>query len=322
MLDAKDEPVEEEKHPSVIAVPTTKLSTKMQQSDNTETQAFINSARDLMLSKNKQINLYGKVLDQYNQPVTDAEIIYSIKFYDGIVRGDYGSVIENYKIYTDDGGGFAILNQLGVHVGILSIKKSGYEFTRIPDESDYDMLTYTFLKGASIPKKITADSPVVFNGWKIEEKPERYFQETSVVYGFDSGETYTINFLKNGAKLNGNVEGDLRVTFERGGDMVRDKPSWHVRLEAVNGGFIETSDTYMYQAPEDGYSQVWEYGHNHTDTDYTSMKTVSFYLKSRNGQVHTRLNMDVRPFYGKRPVIITDYFANPTGSRSLYSKRR
>jgi hypothetical protein len=311
-----------EERPSVIDKPTTKLSSKAQQANDAQTQEFIDRARKLMLSKNKQLNLYGQVVDQYNKPVAGAKIVYSIEYYDGVVRGDYGSVIENYTVHSDNEGRFALLNQFGVRMVIRTIKKAGYEFTTIPDNNSHIVLNYGILKGSHIPKKIAEDTPVVFKGWKIGNIPTKYFQESYVRYGFDAGEIYTIDFLNRGAKHKGQVEGDLRVFFERSGDMVRDKPSWSVRLEAVNGGLIETSDVYNYLAPEDGYSASWEYGHSHDDSDYTSIKQITLYLKSRNGQVHTRLNLEINPFYNTRPVIVTDYFANPTGSRSLYSKRR
>jgi uncharacterized protein YegP (UPF0339 family) len=314
---------EEEHHPSRITTPTTKISSKQQVVGSEGDKEHINKIRNYMLSRNKSLEIYGLVVDQYNQPISDAEIVYVISYYDGNVRADYGYAVEYYKIYSDQDGRFALLNQLGFNLGIKKIKKTGYEFTDVPNKSYANGTTYSYLEGADIPKKITADSPVVLKGWKIEETPQTYFQRDGVNYGFKSGETYTINFLNRGKKQKGEAEGDLRVSFERSGDMAKNKPSWHVRLEAVNGGLVETSDTYMYQAPEDGYSSVWEFGHNNEDSDYESKKHVDFYLKSRNGQVYARLNMELIPFYNnKYSVIYTSYLANPTGSRSLYSKKR
>lgn len=70
----------EAKRPLVIDKPVIKISPKQQVVGSEGDKEHINNIRNYMLSRNKSLEVYGLVVDQYDQPISDAEIVYSISF--------------------------------------------------------------------------------------------------------------------------------------------------------------------------------------------------------------------------------------------------
>jgi predicted Co/Zn/Cd cation transporter (cation efflux family) len=99
---------------------------------------------------NREFDFYGKVIDQYDKPIVNAKIVYSVK------KG-FRTGIGN-TITTDINGFFSITNQNAVSLSFRSIKKNGYLISR-----NKHHFSYGHMKDNIITSEI---KPYIFDGWK------------------------------------------------------------------------------------------------------------------------------------------------------------
>ncbi len=73
----------------------------------------------------------------------------------------------------------------------------------------------------------------------------------------------------------------------------------------------------MYRAPETGYQLRYEVNVSANDPQWSGQAKRQFYLKSREGKVYARLEVEILSNYQDKAVFNVEYYANPTGSRNL-----
>ena len=93
--------------------------------------------------------------------------------------------------------------------------------------------------------------------------------------------------------------GDIKITVTRPPGILsgRNRQDWSVRVEAVNGGLMDSGgqETVTYSAPESGYEPSDTFMFS-TNAPYKWFEEFNqgFFLMSRNGQVYSKLGLSFR----------------------------
>jgi len=155
--------------------------------------------------------------------------------------------------------------------------------------------------------------------WKegAKETLVPFHKSTRIPY---NGTPVTFDLLKGETQL-GAGEGDLRVILSRTPLEVqrgRQPYDWVATIEAVNVVLAEPDDEFMYLAPETGYRPKLEINMPASSTNWASLKSLSFYLKSRGGLCYGRVQLEFSTDWPQGGTgFRIDSVVNPAGSRNL-----
>jgi len=249
----------------------------------------------------KPINVYGKVIDQFGQPVVDAT-----------VNGDTLLMIsfersggETVSTITDAQGRFSFTGLHGARFG-LKIEKAGYKYDTQLNVNWWNNY------------KPDPDNPAIFHMWKLQGAEPMV--SDSKFYGIKpDGRFYTIDLI-NGTKTEGTTgQGDLIVQIIRPAQIQQgQKFDWSFTMQANDGGFIETTDPYLNEAPESGYQSQYTITMSANDPNWQEeVQDKTFYLESRNGTVYGQMRVTIIPNYNDTSVFKFESYVNPSGSRDL-----
>ena len=254
---------------------------------------------------------YGRVIDQNGAPVSGAEVTVDWAYFPFIPNGDFGPNYETLNFTTDSDGRFTIKKSKGMSLAFShdSIKKEGYEID--------GYRAYMFSSGGYKMLQSFSDpaNPVIFHAWKKAEAERLYYGEIFQKLPQD-GQYHSLNIpaLKNTMKV--------AFTIDPNGNR-SDPLDWTVKLKIEGGGVIETSDTFMNQAPEEGYTGVWSASHRKGEKGFSRDDNNKFYFTALNGAIYGRMEVTIRAYYGHRPTsaglgyVGIKYWLNPNGSRNL-----
>jgi hypothetical protein len=239
---------------------------------------------------------YGKVVDQYGNPVTDADVEGNIML-DSLET----SKEETHITQTDNRGFFQFTGLHGASLGV-HIRKEGYEMDARGKGSK-----------APIGQRSSQDDRATFTIWKFRgAEPIKYVSTESHVPFDGTPITFDITTGKE------NPNGDLRVTLLRVPLQVRrsgQKFDWGIKIEILHGGLIAENDAYPYWAPISGYQPYFEFNISSNDVPWHSTMTQNFYIKNSHGQFG-RMQMDT--FASATPSGVRfDVWINPSGSQNL-----
>jgi hypothetical protein len=132
------------------------------------------------------------------------------------------------------------------------------------------------------------------------------------------GNVYTIDLLERKKTEGASEQGDIRVRLLRPAEVdPKHTFDWSFMMEAVQGGIIETTDTFLYRAPQNGYQPRYELVMSHSDPNWSDTVRKKFYVRSREGKVYASLQMTIYPDYDGKSGIAVNYLANPAGSPNL-----
>lgn len=255
--------------------------------------------QQLALAKNLNLDLYGRVIDQYGQPVVGAKI-------QGDVVIRLGFMQQRDDVHftqTDESGNFSFLGFNGTGLGIWP-QKAGYFYnlklpSRRPDNYSPN-----------------PDNPVIFTMWKLRGAEPLVDQQikTNIPY---VGTSVAFNMLTGKEDPNG----DLRISLSRFpltiAPGLMHPYDWQFKLEVVGGGLLQEDDPYPYWAPENGYEPAVEFTMNSNSIPWSDELNQSFYFKNNDGQygmMHVDLNTS-----SKHPETGIDIqmLINPSGSQNL-----
>jgi len=275
------------------------------------TEPKLKSFRESEYSKNKPISVYGRVVDQHDQPVPGATLTVGLAYVPYLVVPGVGWSSKTTNVVSDENGEFSIENQTGVYIAFDAAEKSGYQFGNINGFSVYAGSS----KNASTPT-----NRLIIHAWKIEATKTKVLQGSTSILVNPEGNFVSIDFdqaLNEKEVLPGPPQGDLYVSVLKGPKDSEGRYDWTVRLRAVDGGIQEHghADNFAYLAPEGGYLPEW------TETMLKSsglplMK--SFFLKSRNGNRYSEITVDVYSgWHGGKPLVSVFYVTNLDGAREV-----
>lgn len=225
-----------------------------------------------------QIIFYGRLEDQFGNPVTGAQIVASVRIYNGVQ-----STVERFSVTSDANGLFQINHGKGESLGLMP-QKLGYALATTGTEFRYSHLE-------EHPYVPDAGNPTVIKMWKLQgAEPLVGISKTyKLPY---SGAPIFLDLVAGKEVPSG---GDLEVIIIRAPGSItqrkQDHRDWSIKLVPVNGGIME-SDALAFEAPVDGYQDSYLVQMKHDDPAWFDNIQKAFFLKSRNGQIYSKFSMD------------------------------
>ncbi len=283
---------------------------------------------DHVKENNFDLDFYGKIVDQYGDPVVNAKINYYMSSMYNLQTNARGSV------KTDK-------------AGLFNIKASGYTLSlKMPEHS---MLSNKympgtaktpFLSGSSILLEPEAagrsiqswkgygkNNPYIIRSWRVD-KFEDILHDKYNISITDDGEfnTYIKNdrdnkvYAKKGIDKNGYLL--MSCNRDKSGYM-RKKGDWNITIKAIEGGVQEASGFIYNEVPIDGYLSSININMKEEQSNYVSrLKNKRYYFTAQNGQVNGALVITYKPFSKKnRCLMSVDYKINTNGSRNIAIKK-
>ncbi len=268
-------------------------------------------AHDTATKANRRIEFYGQVVDQSGVPVAEATVDLSVRWTAEPVVGDTEDLVKNVKAKTDAQGKFVVKGMSGSLLTIDAITKPGYE---APDPIGGGYWYSTYAGNELFTPH--ADQPEILKIWKLSgaEKVIAKDMAAQVAYGADP---VCFDLVKGKTAKTG---GDLCVAVQRQAPVAgQDRYAWSVALRAPSGGLIVTSDKFLYRAPATGYQSELTLETTADQPNWSPVRTVSVYLKTRNGGAFARAVIDIGTSADSRPwcAVSVRSFLNPSGSTNL-----
>jgi hypothetical protein len=252
------------------------------------------------------INFYGKVVDESNRPIADASVHF--------VWNDLSPTgTSEADAKSDAFGLFSLEGKTGKRL-CLSASKNGYYTT-----ADARVPCYEYANPGD--GLFTPDSakPVLL---RLRKKGSGVDLITSQ-YGMSPD--FPVNIPRDGTPVNLDVmqrkigpSGQIQVSENKPEHNAwQQAKSWSFRMEIAEGGFVEESDEFPFEAPETGYQPVVQFDFQQGQTNWTTGLKKDFYIKFGNPPRYGRFQVQTDISYGG--AIIT-YAINPDGSRNLEPK--
>ncbi len=267
------------------------------------------AAEILVMTSRTPISFYGRVVDQHHAPVSGVKVEASVH----VVTSFMQEHREKYVTATDADGRFQYVGLHGQDLAI-NLAKEGYQFKSNLKSYEYSGLTPENQRHHPDPA-----APVIFEMWKRQGSVplisgDKFFKVKA------DGSPFTIDLMKGSIHEGRGVEGDLIVLVNQPPGVARGTHfDWSFTVEAIGEGGVEAiSSEYPNEAPLDGYRAQIVCGLKANDGDWSNVRHEKFFVKSRNGNQYSRVDVDVHANYQGNAALSISYLVNPSpGSRNL-----
>lgn len=252
-----------------------------------------------------ELNFYGKVVDENNQPVPGARVNLDWNTDWDPIKAPQGTAFAETS--SDGNGMFSLLGQHGKILGV-KVGKAGYYSV----EAAKGILAFEYANPSDQNYyEPDSNAPVVFHlrkkgeGAKLVNKTVKLSLSGKAEGGLDlmSGQITSTGSLQ--------IQSN-KPEFKS----ARGRYPWSVTLSMPSGGLIETNEQLPFTAPESGYTQTAVMDMTNPDTPTWgngAMKTYYFYLPGTNtyGLMHVNT-------LGASSHVYLNYSYNSTpGDRNL-----
>lgn len=260
----------------------------------------------LSLLNHKDIEFYGKVVDQSGAPLGGAEVNGQVIYNSGVTSG-----VTKPKTVTDAGGLFSFKGMKGRTLD-FNIVKPGYEFMPEGDAFDYTELVPEERRHHPDPR-----NPVLLKMWKLQGAEPL----------IHAGKTFEVP--SNGTPVR--IDLKTRKQVQAGGDLIitlnhevwpqgtPHRPfNWNATIQVIDGGLVEDKSRIMNMAPEDGYSPELAFGEHADQLPQLGGVDTKCYLRLP-GNVFGKMTIHIGPSPGSPPSLVDlGWWLNPKpGSRNL-----
>lgn len=230
------------------------------------------------------IEFFGKLEDQFGNSLPNTDVEFNIRYDTGLNSGT-----KNGTCKTDAKGFFSLAGYQGESLSIHP-KKPGY--VMIATNGGFIYSSFWPIGSRHTPDR---NNPVVIRMWKLQGAEELIRVDRTLRFPMTNVPIYLD--LESGNQVQGG--GDLKITISRGsGEISKQNPrEWSVRLEAVNGGIVETDGVQFvntFSAPETNYPAFWEHRMNPQERAWFDNLNAVFFLRSRNGQLNAKFRFFIR----------------------------
>ncbi|ABQ27193.1 hypothetical protein [Geotalea uraniireducens] len=252
-----------------------------------------------LLSMDKPILFYGRVVDHLNTPVEGIDVIVHVRSSNGIAE---------FGIKTDSGGRFEVSNIKGNSILIVDIKNRGYEYDKSVDTAETSFEN----DGSFVAKK---DSPVTYTVRKKEPPTLVLNEEFSIVFTKNIP-YYEIDLVKLDGREKGYLENyeskNLHIDLRAKAVYSEADSSYTITVEEqdANSGIIAL-DEMLYVPPASGYQKTFQI----TVPINTKVKKY-LYIKGRAGQIYSRLDTTFKATKEKAVMVVKGW-TNPNGERNV-----
>jgi hypothetical protein len=224
------------------------------------------------------IDFYGKLEDQFGNPVAGAEIRGSARVINGVRQGT------QWLTTTSDANGLFQLHGKGQDISTTPSKK-GYALASLNGGGNYSML-------APEEERVHPDpnNPVVVKMWKLQGSEPLLSIDQHYKLPYTSEPIY-FDLLTGKIVPNG---GDVKLTVNRSPGVMsgRNRLDWSLQIESVGGGVIDSGgqERTIYAAPDSGYqpSMTFIFSTNAPHLWFGGFNQGVF-LVSRDGQVYSKV---------------------------------
>jgi hypothetical protein len=251
------------------------------------------------------IDFYGKLQDQFGNPVVGAEIKGNIRVINGVRQGT------DWLTTTSDVNGLFQFHGRGQDIGMMPAK-SGYALA-----STTTLFKYSRMEDH--PYVSDANDPTVIKMWKLQGAEPLL----SINQQYKLGYTPTpvcFDLLAGKIVPEG---GDIKITVGRPAGVVSgsNPQDWSLKIEVVNGGLMDSSgqEAVTYAAPDSGYQASETFTMSTSSNTWYQAVHPGFFFTSRNGQVYGKLGVSFH-INSEPDGLMTVSFggvANTNGSRNL-----
>jgi hypothetical protein len=269
--------------------------------------AFAHAQRGLYIGEDVPIVLYGKVIDQYANPVVGAKIsVLVVITHYAINSGEQ----KELTTQTDENGNFSLTGVTAHGIHISSIGKDGYELS---PKSERD-----FVYGLPHrPPETSPEKPLIFKMWKQQGKEPLAH---SVWNGKVVCDGTTNRFDLNSGRIS--PDGNLEIVCER--MPLKSPPQGNGRFDykfeiaVIGGGVQPAQEEFTYLAPEEGYSKSLTFSQKANDSKWDAKIPIpkEYYFKTADGRYGT-LFIDWYAAQNSPTHLEWNCSINPSGSRNL-----
>jgi len=244
------------------------------------------------------IEFYGKVVDQNDDPVSEANVDYGT-----IDRFDANG--SDYRGRSDENGNFSISGIKGA-VLTVGVQKEGYY--NIHGKSDA-AFAYGVGPDATRKEPPTKENPAVF-----------VLQKKGLAEPLIRAGGGQIDIPRTGEPLSIDLatgkpgRGDLQIEAWIG-DSSQPRFDWRYRLTIPGGGLLERRGQFDFEAPSYGYESFVEINMSANAERWSSDVPKQYFAKLPNG---TYARFSTEFYAGDRNFIVFESYLNPRpGSRNL-----
>lgn len=256
----------------------------------------------------KDIEFYGKVVDQNGSPIAGAEVNGQVIYNSGFASG-----VSKPKTVTDANGLFLFKGMKGRTLD-FNIVKAGYEFMPEGDAFDYTELVPEERRHHPDPHR-----PVLLKMWKLQGAEPL----------IHSGKTFEVP--SDGTPVR--IDLKARKQVQTGGDIIITlihevwpqgtihRPyNWRATIQAVDGGLLEDKSRVKNLAPEGGYVPNLIFSERADQLPQLGGVDTECYVRLP-GNVFGKLSIHIGPRPSSPPSLVSlGWWLNPKpGSRNLES---
>jgi len=261
------------------------------------------NARDPSFEWKMPISFFGKVVDERGDPVSGAKIQFT---WTDISPAGTSSM----QAASDEQGLFDLTGKTGKFLEVR-VSKEGYyaysenrfafEYAAFFDESYYQP---------------NSKNPVVFRLRKKGDIPQELNGRRTLMGIKPTGEPHHIDLQTT--RKTGSGQGDIAISITRTAPADVKQYDWSASIEGVNGaGLLESTDEFMFEAPETGYQPGYSYKFAESDPAWKNQTSRKYFVRAREGNIYGRLEISFIPKYRESGAVDIKFFVNPTGSRNL-----
>jgi hypothetical protein len=281
-------------------------------------------------SANRNIDFYGKIIDQNGEPVEGVNLEFEMlgyqdSFLDYLNTGQE-RIKNKFTMTTDANGMFAVEQKKGTSLSIERMRKEGYVF---PDRGVQNNFVYSNLSSgeeSSMYHSADKSQPVVYRGWKQGETEPLIKTGVKLTIDPEAGihEVYYLFSLAGKQSPTPMPGWDIKVTGRNDRTLDNRNPQndyWEVTFTVSEGGGILLTDSpHANLAPETGYQKSLTL--KSTDQKSPGDRPVRrAYFRSANGKTFAAFRLDLGFGTIKTgawiEVWLADLRINPNGSRNL-----
>lgn len=290
-------------------------------------------------NSNDEIQFYGQVIDQYQQPVVGAKVLYS-------VSGRYLSRGSGEGIAETDVNGDFIINGNGGLLTVKQIYHPDIDFHHDPYEgagtgegshrSRKARLTFrghiNKIEGSLSYEHVSKEEPYIFKAWRIskgERKHNKNVKRGHLSDGmYADGRIYTVDLSKRRLQIKEGIhKGHLRMSCKRkilkNKIERRDKSDWFFSIEPIDGGIQSAGrDYYLNEAPFNNYNNKLVIQQNAISKEYLhGVRNKRYYFTAHNNKTYGSILFSFIPFAEKEYCFIKMelYKYTTDGTRNLVS---
>jgi hypothetical protein len=249
------------------------------------------------------IVFYGKVVDENGKAVPEAKIAFM--WTDMSAKGS-----STTDTRSNSSGLFELSGVRGKLLQVRATKEGYYSSEDNPLGFEYAAF---FEPHYHQPD---SNNPVVFRLRKAGEISEDILVRETMMSINPNGTPSFID-LQTTRKANGS-NAHIAIRINRSNPNEQKRYTWSASIEGINkSGLIESTDEFMFEAPQSGYKEKYEYEYAENSQNWKSKMKKNYYVTGNEGKLFGRIEVEFIPRYQNTAAISVRFFMNSTGSRNL-----